>query len=317
MKGLLEGLGVRTFGLASGFGSVLFFFSAGASGFFVIALLNPVGFRVGTLSELLPPEGTVERWACDFVNTTVLESKLAPAPPPAKWASPSRRWLLTQPGRPVELVQRTERKKAAKPGALKDTVKRAEVLHTFLHHELQAAELMAWAILAFPETPEPFRRGMLGILRDELRHMAMYRAHLETLGHPFGSMPIKDWFWERVPGESVTPLQFVARLGVGFEGGNLDHGARFTSYFASAGDPRAAEIQAQITEEEVAHAAFALHWFRNFAGELEFEKWRLMLPGPISPSMTRGKALNLEARRRAGYPEAFLAALAAWGTEGQ
>ena len=273
---------------------------------------------MGPLKELwrpLPPEGTVERWAWDFVTTTVLESKLAPPLPPSKWARPSQRWLLTQPGRPLELVQRTERKKAAKSGALKDTAKRAELLHTFLHHELQAAELMAWAILAFPETPEPFRRGLLGILRDELRHMGLYRAHLETLGHPFGSMPIKDWFWERVPGASVTPLQFVARLGVGFEGGNLDHGARFTGSFASAGDARAAEIQGLITEEEVAHAAFALHWFRNFAGELEFEKWRVMLPEPISPSMTRGKPINLEARRRAGFPEAFLAALAAWGTQ--
>ena len=231
MKGLLEGLTVCPFGFGSGFGSVLFFFSAGASGFFVMPLLNPVGWPLGALSEpqgrhvqssatpdmvrgemsdLLPPEGTVERWAWDFVNTTVLESKLAPPAPPSKWAAPSQRWVLTQPGRPAELVQRTERKKAAKPGALKDTAKRAEVLHTFLHHELQAAELMAWAILAFPETPEPFRRGLLGILRDELRHMGLYRAHLETLGHPFGSMPIKDWFWERVPGESVTPLQFVA-----------------------------------------------------------------------------------------------------------
>lgn len=267
------------------------------------------------MSAPLPPEGTVERWAWDYVTSTVLELKLAPPAPPSTWASPPQRWLLTGPGRPKELVQRTERKKAARPGALKDSAKRAEVLHTFLHHELQAAELMAWAILAFPQTPEPFRRGLLGICRDELRHMALYRAHLETLGHPFGTLPIKDWFWERVPGESVTPPQFVARLGVGFEGGNLDHGARFTGYFEAAGDLRAAQIQAQITHEEVAHASFALHWFRVFTGDVDFETWRAMLPEPISPSMTRGSPINLEARRRAGFPEPFLAALGAWGTD--
>ncbi|MDP1828048.1 MAG: DUF455 family protein [Archangium sp.] len=261
-----------------------------------------------------PPEGTVERWAWDFVSSTSLETKLAPPPPPSTWATPSQRWVLNAPGRPPELVQRTERKKAARPGALKDPAKRAEVLHTFLHHELQAAELMAWALLNFPDTPEPFRRGLLGICRDELRHLQLYRAHLVTLGHPFGTMPVKDWFWERVPGESITPQHFVARLGVGFEGGNLDHGARFTAYFASAGDPRAAEIQAQITEEEIAHASFAIHWFRAFTGGLDFETWRTFLPEPITPSMTRGTPLNLEARRRAGYPEAFLDALAAWGT---
>ena len=265
--------------------------------------------------QLIPPEGTVERWAWNFVSSTNLATKLAPPPPPSTWMSPPRRFGLERPGRPPELVQRTERKKAARPGALKDPAKRAEVLHTFLHHELQAAELMAWAILQFPQTPEPFRRGLLGICQDEVRHLQLYREHLETLGHPFGSMPIKDWFWERVPGEALTPQHFVARLGVGFEGGNLDHGARFTAYFESAGDARAAEIQAQITEEEIAHAAFALHWFKSFTGGLSFEAWRAFLPAPITPSMTRGTPLNLEARRRAGYPEDFLNALAAWGTD--
>ena len=264
-----------------------------------------------------PHEGTVERWAWDFITSTVLETKLAPAEPPSKWNSPPARWVLEKPGRPPELAQRTERKKAAKPGALKDPTKRAEVLHTFLHHELQAAELMAWAILAFPETPEAFRRGLLGICRDELRHMQLYREHLETLGHPFGTMPIKDWFWERVPGAAITPQQFVARLGVGFEGGNLDHGARFTEYFAAAGDARAAEIQALITEEEIAHAAFALHWFRIFTGGIDFEIWRAMLPSPVTPSMTRGNPINFEARRRAGYPEAFLEALSSLSPAGE
>lgn len=262
--------------------------------------------------QTLPPEGTVERWAWDYVTSTDLGMKLDPPAPPVKWAERPQRWLINHPGRPPELVQRAERKKAARPGALKDVTKRAEVVHTFLHHELQAAELMAWAILAFPETPEPFRRGLLGICRDEVRHLQLYRDHLITLGHPFASMPIKNWFWERVPGESITPQHFVARMGIGFEGGNLDHGARFTGYFASAGDPRAAQIQAQIVEEEIAHAAFAIHWFRTLTGGLDFETWRTLLPSPITPSMTRGTPLNLEARRRAGYPEGFLDALAAW-----
>lgn len=259
-----------------------------------------------------PSEGTVERWAWDYVTSTSLETKLAPPSPPSKWASSPQRWFIEKPGRPPELVQRTERKKAARPGALKDDTKRAEVLHTFLHHELQAAELMAWAVLAFPETPEPFRRGLIGICRDEVRHLQMYRDHLITLGHPFGSMPIKDWFWERVPGAEITPLHFVARMGIGFEGGNLDHGARFTEYFAAAGDERAATIQAQIVHEEIAHAAFGLHWFHVFSGGIDFETWRALLPEPITPSMTRGASLNLEARRKAGYPEAFLEALAGW-----
>lgn len=265
------------------------------------------------MSPPLPTEGTVERWAWDFVSSTSLETKLAPPTPPLRWMAPSRRWVIAAPGRPPDLKLRTERKKATRPGALKDSARRAEVVHTFLHHELQAAELMCWALLAFPETPEAFRRGLLGICRDELRHLAMYRAHLVTLGHPFGSFPVKDWFWEKVPGESVTPAHFVARMGVGFEGANLDHGARFTAIFAEAGDARASELQAQITEEEISHASFALHWLRQFAGEVPFDEWRKLLPEPITPVMTRGVPLNRAARVRAGYSEAFLRALESWG----
>ncbi len=248
-------------------------------------------------------DGTVEHWAWRYVSTTELAVKLRPPAPPTVWSGEGMR--LDAPGRPVELVQREGRHKT--PKDLKVTAKRAELLHTFLHHELQAAELMAWALLAFPEAPAAFRRGLLGICRDEQRHLGLYAAHLETLGFPFGSFQINDWFWRRVPCE--TPTIFVARMAIGFEGGNLDHGARFTAAFAEAGDARAAEIQAQITEEEISHAAFGLHWFREFTGGLDFETWSAMLPRPLSPQMTRGTTMNHEARLRAGFTPDFLAAL--------
>jgi uncharacterized ferritin-like protein (DUF455 family) len=138
-------------------------------------------------------------------------------------------------------------------------------------------------------------------------------VHLDHLGQPFGTHPVNDWFWARVP--AATPDLFVARLGIAFEGANLDHGARFTDAFEAAGDLRAAAIQARIVDEEVPHAAFALRWFQTFTGGVDFDAWRACLPAPLTPMMARGLPLNLEARRRAGYPEAFLASLAAWGRD--
>ncbi len=260
--------------------------------------------------------GTVEQWAYDFVTSTRLKDKLDPPAPPATWAEKAEARVLLVPGRPPELVARERKKKTPK---VQLPERRAEVLHTFLHHELQAAELMAWALLAFPSTPLPFRKGLLSICRDEVRHLQLYRDHLLTLGHPFGSFPVNDWFWRRVPVGDVTPAHFLARLGIAFEGANLDHGARYTAAFAAAGDTCAAEIQAQIVEEEVPHTAFALHWFGVFTGDVAFDKWRTYLPAPISPVMARGMPLNLEARRRAGYSEEFLAGLIGWsaGPEGK
>lgn len=257
----------------------------------------------------LPAIGSVERWAFDFISATSLEHKLTPPPPPTEWSHPSTPLVIDSPGRPAEMVPRENKKKTPK---VQLQERRAEVLHTFLHHELQAAELFAWAILAFPETPASFRRGLLSICRDEIRHLQMYQSHLITLGHPFGSFAINDWFWKRVPAQNPTAPHFLARLGIAFEGANLDHGARYTAAFAAAGDTRAAEIQAQIVEEEVPHAAFALHWFRELTGSADFEKWRTYLPAPISPAMARGTPLNVEARIKAGYSPEFLDALAGW-----
>ena len=261
------------------------------------------------MSPLLPPEGSVERWAHDFITATKLEYKLAPPPPPARWAHPEDSFAHLRPGRPAAMVPRTKKKKT--PSVVLPA-RRAEVIHTFLHHELQAAELMAWAVLAFPQTPEAFRRGLLSLAQDEIRHLQMYRDHLEFLGHPFGTFPVNDWFWKRVPEGNPTPAHFVARMGIAFEGANLDHGARYTNAFADAGDARAADIQAQIVKEEIPHTAFALHWFAVFTGDVAFDRWRAHLPAPISPVLARGNPLNVEARLRAGYAPDFLEALAGW-----
>ena len=87
---------------------------------------------------------------------------------------------------------------------------------------------MCWAILAFPETPPSFRRGLMAIAREEVRHMGLYLEHLGVLGHAVGDFEVRDWFWERVP-SCESPAAFVATMGIGFEGGNLDHSERFAA----------------------------------------------------------------------------------------
>ncbi len=258
---------------------------------------------------------TVEAWATDYVESTSLAHKLAPPPPPTAWADPPpppRR--IAAPGRPPELVPATGRIKAPKGGALVHAEKRARLFHGFLHHELQAAELMCWAILAFPEAPRAFKAGLLHIVHDEVRHMAMYRAHIEALGFAVGRFPINDWFWTRVP-SAATAAHFVATLGIGFEGGNLDHAPRFAEQLRAAGDPVAAEIEARVGVEEIPHCLFARQWFERFTGApLDFEAWRAHLPAPLSPMMMRGAPVNAEARARAGFSPAFVEALAAWSS---
>jgi uncharacterized ferritin-like protein (DUF455 family) len=257
------------------------------------------------------------RWALGYVSANTLCHKLAPPvlpPTPTHEAGLARNRAvrLSAPGRPAELVCSWDKYKAPKTAAaLRDPKKRAHLLHTFFHHELQAAELMCWACLAFPSTPPSFRRGLLRICLDEVRHMNLYAAHIERLGFTLGAFPVRDWFWQRVPA-ARTPAEFVAVMGLGFEAGNLDHSERYVSMFREAGDEEAAHLQETVGREELQHVSFAAHWFRELSGELDFAGWLASLPAPLSPMVMRGRPLAREARRAAGFADDFLDRLESW-----
>jgi uncharacterized ferritin-like protein (DUF455 family) len=237
---------------------------------------------------------TLEAWALAYVTTDDLEAKVAPTIPPEATLAPEARATLgpppARPGRPPELL--AARKAAKTPGkdALREPSKRAQILHTFFHHELQAAELFAWAILAYPDADSGFRRGVARLLLDEARHMRLYRDRIRALGYD---------------------IAFVATLGLGFEGGNLDHAARFAERFAAVGDEESAALQRRVAQEEEPHVRFALRWFEKFTGAVTYEGFAHHLPPPLTPGLMRGKRLETEARLRAGFPAPFLEELAA------
>jgi uncharacterized ferritin-like protein (DUF455 family) len=250
---------------------------------------------------------TVEDWARAYIETTDLAYKLAPPEPPDAWAGGAA-LRLEAPGRPKEL---TLEERAHPTRGLGAPSGRARALHTFLHHELQAAELMAWAILAFPETPRAFREGLVRILKDEARHMRMYAAHIERLGYGVGAFAVRDWFWTRVP-TCATPASFVAVMGLGLESANLEHTSSFAARFRSAGDEEGARVQEIVGREEIAHVRFGATWFAHFRGAVTFADWSRELPPPLTPLLMKGRPLQRDARRAAGQPDAFVDALDAW-----
>ena len=252
-----------------------------------------------------PAAGTLERWAWDYIHTTDLTFKLQPPAPPdvLEDAPVSRR--IAQPGRPRQLVVVERAAKAPRGGALREPRRRAEIFHTFLHHELQAAELFAWALLAFPDTPRAFREGLSRLCLDEVRHMNMYLGHMRHLGVDFGDFPVRDWFWKRVPG-APTAASFVAVMGLGLEAANLDHAMRFAARLREVGDEEAARIEAQVGKEEVPHLRFGVTWFKHFVGVLDYPSWVASLPPPLSPWVLRGEPMNDADRLRAGMGEELL-----------
>jgi uncharacterized ferritin-like protein (DUF455 family) len=254
---------------------------------------------------------SVEEWAAAYVLSTDLNYKQAPPRPPSKWSPEDAPAAPPAPGRPSSLELTLAKPKTVRRGALKDPEARARLLHTFWHHELQAAELMCWAILRFADQAPAFRRGLLGIAQDEIRHMHLYRQRIEALGHRVGDFPVRDWFWERVP-TCQSPAEFVALLGMGLEAANLEHAPRFASYFADAGDLEGARVQEQIEREERRHVRFAVGWFRHFTGKDDFDTWRMSLPPPLTPLLFRGRHINREGRLEANMSVDFIDRLEAW-----
>ncbi len=96
-------------------------------------------------------------------------------------------------------------------------------------------------------------------------------------------------------------------MGVGLEGGNLDHGARFATMLEEAGDPEAAAVERRVTSEEIAHVRFAVQWLDKLGAPVSsLAALESLLPPPLSPLVLRGRPLAREARLEAGLSPALV-----------
>jgi len=256
----------------------------------------------------------VESWAAHYVLTRDLDVKLEPPPVPERFQANPVPVRLERPGRPAELRPAKRGERTPKLEALVDPHYRARTLHSFLHHELQAAELMCWAILVFSDAELDFRKDLLRVCLDEIRHMNLYRGHIEALGCSIGQFGVRDWFWKRVP-SCRTKVSFVALMGMGLEGANLEHAPAFAARFRAVGDEAGALIQERVAAEELAHVRMATRWFTRWTGGCNFEEWVSHLPPPLSPRLLRGEPIAKDLRRKAGMSDAFIAALTAYVPE--
>lgn len=256
----------------------------------------------------------VEAWARHYVLSDELAVKLGPPPVPERFRAAPVPERLERPGRPALLRPAKRGERTPKLEALGDPYYRARTLHAFFHHELQAAELMCWALLAFCDAELEFKKDLLRICRDEIRHMNLYREHIEALGCKIGDFGVRDWFWKRVP-SCATKVSFVALMGMGLEGANLEHAPVFAARFRAVGDEAGALVQERVAREELAHVRIATRWFTRWTGGCDFEQWIAQLPPPLSPWVLRGQPIASDLRRRAGMPDDFIAALAAYVPE--
>lgn len=237
----------------------------------------------------------------------------------AKLSFPREEIIDTKPGsgfttprqltRPAHLMLRNDGVRAKHPSQAKlvDENERGRLLHFFGNHELLATELMALALLKFPDAPASFRRGLLETLKDEQIHTQLYMHRMQQCGVEFGELPLNDYFWKSVS-SMEDPLDYVTRLSLTFEQANLDYSREYGKIFETVGDGATAKILDKIYHDEIDHVGFGLKWFRKWKaeGKTDWEAYRERLVFPLSPARAKGNDFNTDGRLEAGLDQSFI-----------
>ena len=219
-----------------------------------------------------------------------------------------------EPGRPQSLAlggwNDRDRVRFREVRGFHSEKERGLVLHFFANHELLAIELMALALLKFPDAPEKFRRGLYGILREEQEHLRLYIERMRGIGVEFGEIPVSDFFW-RCISPVETPIEFVTRLSLTLEQANLDYAPHYASVYGELGDEETARLMQRIYRDEIGHVKHGLTWFNSWRDPAlgEWEAYTRTLAPPLDPGRAKGIGFNAEGRRKAGLSEAFIGEL--------
>lgn len=249
----------------------------------------------------------VHAYALAIVTGDSLAAKLVSPPDVIDLADSEPAVRIAAPGRPAELQIVPGRAARVPPLAgMSDPSQRARILHALANHELQAIELFAWALLAYPDAPVQFRRGLVAILADEQRHMQLYIDRMAALRTRFGDHPVTGHFWNKLD-HLEGPLEFACAMGLTFEHANLDFCGDYAAAARACGDRATADALDIVHADEIKHVHFGWVWLRRFTGDADpWDAYNAHVKPPLGPHRARGARLDREARRRAGIDEAFI-----------
>lgn len=213
------------------------------------------------------------------------------------------------PAREDKIQFSDQQLKFPKSGTLNLEDKKAVALNSFANHELLAIEMMAAALLIFPqETQEQTRmkRGIIGALRDEQVHFQMYRNRMNEIGYDFGDFPLNDFFWKQMP-SMTTPEKFFAVMSLTFEAANLDFAKYYEGIFKSFDDHKTAGILKKVYEDEVSHVALGVTYLNKWREDKDlFQYYLETLPFPMTPDRSKGIHFLDSARLQAGMTQDFV-----------
>ena len=190
---------------------------------------------------------------------------------------------------------------------------RAGLIHAICHIEFNAINLALDAVWRFAGMPEAFYRDWLRVAAEEAQHFGLLHDHLRTLGHRYGDFAAHDGLWamcDKTRHDITARMALVPRT---LEARGLDATPLIQRKLRAVGSPdalAACDILDIILRDEIGHVAIGNHWYRWLCDGQGLEPvahYRLLARQHAAPR-PRGP-FNVDARQRAGFTEAELAAL--------
>lgn len=190
---------------------------------------------------------------------------------------------------------------------------RIAMLHALAHIEYVAIDLAFDLVGRFgAHFPLRFVDQWLKVGAEEAIHFALIERRLNSYGERYGNLPAHDGLWEAAEATAADPLARLAIVPMVLEARGLDVTPSLISRFSAAGDERSAQVMRRIAEDEVAHVAAGVEWFRHLCAVQRFDcvkVWKDMVArhfrGAIKPPF------NDSARDRAGLTKEMMAGVAA------
>lgn len=257
-----------------------------------------------------PAVTSLRDYALSLLVRGGLSDKLAPPPADLRDDGPGPPLFVEAPARdPTIALAEGRAGKLPKLSALSDPAARVVCLERFAHHELQAVELFAWALLAFPDLPPALRRGFVFALSEEQVHLRLYLDRLAAHGAVFGARPLSDYFWQHVPtirAAKEPALAFLCAMGLTLEAANLDFTLLYRDAFRAAGDEETARVLQRVHDDEIAHVRLAATWAAKLTGQPDVEAYRRGVPFPFSAARAKARRFDAAARRRAGLSDEMI-----------
>lgn len=238
-----------------------------------------------------------------------LEDKLLSAKDVVLETSLKRYDLPENPGRSARLKFNNEQVKFPRSASFHLEEKRGLALHFFANHELLAIEMMAAALLIYPDTNKEmllFKKGLIKTIQDEQKHLSLYIKRMGDFGINLGDFPLNDFFWRSME-KLTTPSHFYSAMALTFESANLDFAQFYEESFKAVEDFKTAQIMRIVLEDEISHVALGAHWLNQWRGDKDlWNYYQTHLPGVMTPARAKGIQFDKETRRKAGLDINFI-----------